>query len=535
MRGNPLSVVQTALLTGPQQGNSLTGNDISGTPSPVASTSPSQTDEFLSGKSLRIAQALIRGTARFGREDTASVPADYTSQGLAPISPVSTGMMAAAPQSVASGGVAVQQRAMESGSDFADMIRQLATLPDAAPIPAQLGSLLARRGFIQSPGLVLVPPASSGGTVQNAVPLPKAPASATTVLATLASPGKAKPEATPHDRHTDSPAVPTEAPVPLPPLPVKPPDAPPAGEARPVPIHLNAAAVAPAAPEAALTVVIHTDDANAAVPSPQVVPVPVASGPVHDIGAADIAPTPTRRNQQTAPVVGAPPDEAAGQGPDEGSATASGTSPNTASPAGTSPPASSGGGTGHHRGGGDSLTDSRTGGTDAPPVDPGLRHAGGAQNFQMQAEAPKNSAGVDPRPTDTHASEAGRQTARQEPPIAEKAPSQPVRSVSLEFTPDGGRDVRVRLSERAGEVHVSVHSTDPSITRGLRDGVTDLAGLLADAGYNAEAWTSGRHQRENPQSQREAAPQRQSGNAGTESFDGILQYPGGAPDLKESL
>jgi hypothetical protein len=99
-------------------------------------------------------------------------------------------------------------------------------------------------------------------------------------------------------------------------------------------------------------------------------------------------------------------------------------------------------------------------------------------------------------------------------------------SVSLEFTPDGARDVRVRLAERAGEVHVSVHSSDPSLTKNLREGVTDLAGALAYAGYNAETWTSGR-QRQNPkQYARDVYRSRCNvSGADAELFGGILQQP----------
>ena len=45
-----------------------------------------------------------------------------------------------------------------------------------------------------------------------------------------------------------------------------------------------------------------------------------------------------------------------------------------------------------------------------------------------------------------------------------------MRSVSLEFTPDGTHDVRVRLAERAGDVHISLHSTDASLAGRVREG-----------------------------------------------------------------
>jgi hypothetical protein len=142
------------------------------------------------------------------------------------------------------------------------------------------------------------------------------------------------------------------------------------------------------------------------------------------------------------------------------------------------------------------------------------------QGLPVKAEAPKASEVPLPK-NDVPRLPA----AAAEPVPAEKTAAQPLRSVALEFTPDGARDVRVRLSERAGEVHVSLHSSDPSITKNLREGVTDLASVLERAGYDAKAWTSGRQHQENPQQPEDAAPQRRgkvSGD-GTESFDGLMQ------------
>ncbi len=112
--------------------------------------------------------------------------------------------------------------------------------------------------------------------------------------------------------------------------------------------------------------------------------------------------------------------------------------------------------------------------------------------------------------------------AAQEPVPAEKTPTQAVRTVALEFAPDGAGDVRVRVAERGGEVHVSLHSADPSVVRSLRDGATDLAGILASAGYDARAWTSGRRQDENAHQREEQAPQRRVVR-GVAGFEDILQ------------
>jgi hypothetical protein len=81
--------------------------------------------------------------------------------------------------------------------------------------------------------------------------------------------------------------------------------------------------------------------------------------------------------------------------------------------------------------------------------------------------------------------------------------------VSLEFTPDGVGDVKLRLTERSGEVHIALHTSDPSITSRLHEGVHELVGSLSTAGYDAEAWTPG-HSRQNQSRQQDSRRQRRS-------------------------
>jgi hypothetical protein len=99
--------------------------------------------------------------------------------------------------------------------------------------------------------------------------------------------------------------------------------------------------------------------------------------------------------------------------------------------------------------------------------------------------------------------------------------------MSLEFTPDGAREVRVRLSERGGDVHISLHSTDAALSGRLRDGVQDLAGALNHAGYNADAWASGRDDRQQQQQQRDAdqqqRQQRRSPKDADNDFSGMMR------------
>lgn len=109
--------------------------------------------------------------------------------------------------------------------------------------------------------------------------------------------------------------------------------------------------------------------------------------------------------------------------------------------------------------------------------------------------------------------------------------AQPLRSLSLEFTPDGAQDVRVRLAERAGDVHISLHSTDPALSGRLSDGVHELVGTLANAGYEAQGWTQG-HGRHNHSEQNQAPPDNprknrrdNSADPGTDHFGALMQQP----------
>lgn len=118
--------------------------------------------------------------------------------------------------------------------------------------------------------------------------------------------------------------------------------------------------------------------------------------------------------------------------------------------------------------------------------------------------------------------EAPKPVTMPDPVVVEKpAPTQPVRSVALDFRPDGTHDVRVRLAEHGGEVHVSVHSADPAVTQGLREGVTGLAATLAQAGYDARAWTPEHGQRQ--QQPREERAAKRDKRAADTKFDGALE------------
>lgn len=102
-------------------------------------------------------------------------------------------------------------------------------------------------------------------------------------------------------------------------------------------------------------------------------------------------------------------------------------------------------------------------------------------------------------------------------------PGESVRDISLKLTNQDQSSVQVRLSERAGELHVSVRTPDAGLTRGLREGLSDLVGRLEQSGYRTETWrpadnasTAQDQGRENP-SQQHSSQQRNDGGSGTDS------------------
>jgi hypothetical protein len=100
---------------------------------------------------------------------------------------------------------------------------------------------------------------------------------------------------------------------------------------------------------------------------------------------------------------------------------------------------------------------------------------------------------------------------------------QSVRDISLKLTNKDQSSVQVRLSERAGELHVSVRTPDAGLTRGLREGLSDLVGRLEQSGYRAETWrpadnasTAQDQRHENPP-QQHSSQQQNAGGSGADS------------------
>lgn len=122
-----------------------------------------------------------------------------------------------------------------------------------------------------------------------------------------------------------------------------------------------------------------------------------------------------------------------------------------------------------------------------------------------------------PEPAPSHA------TAPETEPARPDA-AQPLRSLSLEFAPEGAGDLRLRLSERSGEVHISVHSSDPSWSGRLHEGIHDLVGSLANAGYDADAWTpsQGQQQQQHRQPEDNSGSRQKNGSGGEGGYFGSL-------------
>jgi hypothetical protein len=69
----------------------------------------------------------------------------------------------------------------------------------------------------------------------------------------------------------------------------------------------------------------------------------------------------------------------------------------------------------------------------------------------------------------------------------EAAKAAPLRDIKLEVT-GGERRVEVRLSERAGEVKMTVRTADAPLASSLRENLPALSARLAETGLKGEAW-----------------------------------------------
>jgi hypothetical protein len=101
----------------------------------------------------------------------------------------------------------------------------------------------------------------------------------------------------------------------------------------------------------------------------------------------------------------------------------------------------------------------------------------GQVRAETAAERPDSAAAKPVRPQD--AAESAPK------PDAVKGPL--VRDMKLEVT-GGQQRVEVRLSERAGEVKMTVRTADESLASTLRENLPTLSSRLAESGFKSEAW-----------------------------------------------
>lgn len=147
-------------------------------------------------------------------------------------------------------------------------------------------------------------------------------------------------------------------------------------------------------------------------------------------------------------------------------------------------------------------------------------------------ESVSSQAGLPPVTASSAATPDGRGASAGKPAAESRAPQflepaqdtparngESVKDISLRLSDKDQNSVQVRLSERAGELRVSVRTPDDGLTRGLRDGLSELVGRLEHNGYKAETWqpadSSSTTQDQGRPSQDQSS--RQQGGSGSES------------------
>ncbi len=143
------------------------------------------------------------------------------------------------------------------------------------------------------------------------------------------------------------------------------------------------------------------------------------------------------------------------------------------------------------------------------------------------------------------------------PPVAHTAPAEPIdkpvtsapaQRISLSVSDSQNQRVDVHLIERAGEVRVSVHAADETLTHSMRADLGSLSGKLAQSGYSTESFAptgaegSGFSNQRQPSEGRESAAgdrqnpqQNHSGGQQQPSRDGRGQRPAWVDELENSL
>ncbi len=115
----------------------------------------------------------------------------------------------------------------------------------------------------------------------------------------------------------------------------------------------------------------------------------------------------------------------------------------------------------------------------ATPAGKMIPHA--APDAQVRAETAAE------RPDTTAAKPVRLQDAMESETKSEAARANPVRDMKFEVT-SGERRVEVRLSERGGEVKMTVRTPDANLASTLRENLPALSARLAESGLKSEAW-----------------------------------------------
>jgi hypothetical protein len=87
--------------------------------------------------------------------------------------------------------------------------------------------------------------------------------------------------------------------------------------------------------------------------------------------------------------------------------------------------------------------------------------------------------------------------------------------IAVSVASSDDQKVEVRLVERAGEVHVSVRTTDETLAHTMREDLGSLTGKLAQNGFNTESYSPARAESSSSSNQR-GASENQDSNGGSQ-------------------
>ena len=111
-------------------------------------------------------------------------------------------------------------------------------------------------------------------------------------------------------------------------------------------------------------------------------------------------------------------------------------------------------------------------------------HAGQPEVNSVPSDAPPGAAD-----RESGSPAAVRETGAARPVEPEPLPAPPVsHDVSLRLADGQNNNVDIRMSERAGEIRVTVHTPDGNLANSMRSELPDLVGKLRQTGYQAETW-----------------------------------------------